>query len=193
MAGSVRVVLKPTNKQSSIDCHYSDEFAKDFVGLIKSGYSTDDLNRYSEKYDKNIIKKYSDLVKFLNDEKLSLGLGWYNNNTDTTVKEFIDKKDTNQILTNLLSFKFDNKEEIISIGRFYSINTKTGSYSVESEEGDDFVSSGIFDNDRKEFSITLSFSKTYKVIIQRYTLETVGGKKKTKDTIVSFIEHEVID
>lgn len=190
LAGSVRIILKPTQTQASFESGYSDFFAEEIIGLFQSGYNKDNITKYSELYDKNIIKKYNDFICYLNTENLSLGLKWYNYNSKTSFKQNIDYKDTKTILTNLCDFKFDGKEELELIGRFYSLNIRTGAYSFESAEGDDFKSTGHLDETRKQAAFLISFNKTYKVIIERKTVEPIGGKEKIKDTIISFVEEQ---
>ena len=87
-------------------------------------------------------------------------------------------------------FEFDNKEEIKLYGRFYSINIRTGSYAFESTEGDDFKSSGFLDETRRQMAYNIAFNKTYQVVIERKTIEPIGGKEKIKDVITSFVESD---
>lgn len=188
LAGSIRIILKPINQQTSFGPTYSDDFAREFTGLFVSGYSKEDIQGYSETYDKQTIKKYSDFMSFLNSEKLSLGVKWCNMGTQTRINHKIEIDDTQKILTNLSNFDFDNEEELKVIGRFYSLNVKTGSYSFESVEGDDFKSSGFLDDSRKQMAFSISFNKAYQVIINRKVKEPVGRKQIIKDTIVSFVE-----
>jgi len=188
MAGSIRIILKPLNTQISFIRTYADDFAEEIIKLFESGYNKEDITRFSNAYDKNIIKKYNDFIYFLNSEKLSFGLKWCNVNSNTSIHKKIEFKDTEKILANLSDFEFNNKEEIVINGHFYSLNIKTGNYSFESSEGDDFKSSGFFDKTRKLLAQTISFNKTYQVVIERKSAEQIGGKEKRVDTIVLFNE-----
>ncbi len=191
LAGSIRIILKPINQQMSFaPTTYSDDFAREFTGLFVSGFSKDNIQSYSESYDKQTIKKYSDFMSFLNSEKLSIGVKWCNMGTQTKYSHKIEIDDTQKILSNLSNFDFDNEEELKVIGRFYSLNVKTGSYSFESTESDDFKSSGFLDEQRKQMAFSISFNKTYQIIISRKVKEPVGRKQIIKDTIISFIEEE---
>lgn len=191
LAGSIRIILKPINQQMSFaPTTYSDDFAREFTGLFVSGFSKDNIQSYSETYDKQTIKKYSDFMSFLNSEKLSIGVKWCNMGTQTKYSHKIEIDDTQKILSNLSNFDFDNEEELKVIGRFYSLNVKTGSYSFESTEGDDFKSTGFLDEQRKQIAFSISFNKTYQIIINRKVKEPVGRKQIIKDTIISFIEEE---
>lgn len=191
LAGSIRIILKPINQQMSFaPTTYSDDFAREFTGLFVSGFSKDKIQSYSETYDKQTIKKYSDFMSFLNSEKLSIGVKWCNMGTQTKYSHKIEIDDTQKILSNLSNFDFDNEEELKVIGRFYSLNVKTGSYSFESTEGDDFKSTGFLDEQRKQIAFSISFNKTYQIIINRKVKEPVGRKQIIKDTIISFIEEE---
>ena len=189
MAGSVRIILKPVNQQTSFTSTYSDDFARDFTGLFISGYSKESIQNYSETYDKQTIKKYSDFMSYLSKERLSLGIKWCNVGTNTRINHKIDIKDAQRILTNLSDFEYDTKEEIKVTGRFYSMNIKTGSYSFESSEGDDFKSSGFLDETRRQMAFSISFNKTYQVIIERKESEQVGRSPSIKDVIISFVEY----
>jgi hypothetical protein len=188
LAGSIRIILKPLNPQFSFGETYADDFAGEMINLFKSGYKKESLVEYSELYDKNIIKKYHDFINYLDNEELSFGLKWHNSVANISIREDIKLGDTKQILNNLSDFEFDKSEEIQLDARFYSLNVKTGSYSLESAEGDDFKSIGYLDDERKKIADTISFNKTYKVIIERKESEQMGGKEKIKDILVSLIE-----
>lgn len=193
LAGSIRIILKPINNQISINDAsfgetFADDFAREFTGLFVSGYSKDEILKYSNNYDKQVIKKYDNFISYLNEENLSVGLKWYNATSQASINENIDIADMGKILTNLSDFEYDNTEEISIEGKFYSLNVRTGSYSFESSEGDDFKSSGYFNSTCKQNAYSVSFNKKYKVIIERKTTEKVGRKEDKKDTIVSLIE-----
>jgi hypothetical protein len=36
----------------------------------------------------------------------------------------------------------------------------------------------------------IAFNKTYQVVIERKTIEPIGGKEKIKDILISFVEAE---
>jgi len=192
LAGSIRIILKPLNPQLSMGetfgKPFADEFAGEMINLFKSGYKKESLVAYSELYDKNVIKKYNDFISYLNNEKLSFGLKWHNSVSNVSIKEDIKLEDTKKILNNLSDFEFDKNEEISLDARFYSLNVKTGNYSLESAEGDDFKSTGYLDEERKKIADTISFNKIYKVIIDRKMSEQIGGKEQIKDSLVSLIE-----
>jgi len=190
LAGSIRIILKPLNTQTELPFGgtFADDFAGEMINLFKSGYKKESLIAYSELYDKNVIKKYNDFINYLDNEKLSFGLKWHNSVSNVSIKENIKLGDTKGILNNLSDFEFDKSEEIQLEARFYSLNIKTGNYSLESAEGDDFKSMGFLDEERKKIADTISFNKIYKVIIERKESEQIGGKEKIKDILVSLIE-----
>lgn len=190
MAGSIRVILKPINPQRNLERDgigtYADSFAEDFAGLFASGFSKNEILEYSQKYDKQIIKKYNDLVKFLFQEELSIGINWFNIDADITYSSNISNNQTREILVNLSDFDYDTKETIEMTGRFYALNIRSGSYAFESTEGDDAKSNGRIDEILKENVYGISFSKVYIIVIERKSVEPIGQKKKIEDTIVSF-------
>lgn len=192
MAGSIRVILKPMNLQRNLELEgfgtYADSFAEDFAGLFASGFSKDEILEYSQKYDKQLIKKYNELIKFLFQEELSIGINWCNVGANINYSTKINKHQTREILANLSDFDYDTKETIEMIGRFYSMNIRSGSYAFESTDGDDAKSIGRLDEILKETAYGISFNKVYSVTIERKSIEPIGQKKKIEDTIVSFKE-----
>jgi len=194
LAGSFRMILKPSGKQSSLPGikTFSDEFAEEFVNLIDAGFQVENINRYSEKYDKSLIKKYSDFIVYLNKSQLGIDVKWYNIQSNFNISKSVNEKRTIDIIKNLTKFNFDDSEELKYSGKFFAINTRSGRYSFESIEGDDFKSSGFFDEDRKKMCFTISFNTTYDVIIHRKMTEQVGGKEKTEDLLISFIESKEV-
>lgn len=188
LAGSIRIILKPVNQQTSMVATYADDFAQDLIHLFKAGYDKESIQNFSGIYDKNVLKKYNDFISFLNNENLALGIKWCNTNSKVSYKQEISANDTKKILANLSDFEFDNKEEIILCGRFYSINIKTRAYAFESIEGDDFKSVGFLDESRRQMAYNIAFNKTYQAVIERKTTEPIGGKEKISDVMISFVE-----
>lgn len=190
LAGSFRLILRPIGTQTTIigEKSFSDEFAEEIIKLFNSGFSRDLINEFSNKYNKNLIRKYNDLIQYLNTSKLGLDIGWCNNDAQVNYSQKISSKETQAILDNLTYLNYNDVEELRYRGEFYSINTHTGAYCFESVEGDDFKSSGFFDEKRKQMSYGILFNKKYDVVISRKTIEKVGTKEKINDTIISFIE-----
>lgn len=192
MAGSFRLIFKPLNDQYDIPGtkSTSDEFAAELIKLVLSGLSREEIEGFANKYNKALIKKYNDLVHYLNESRLGIDVKWFNLNSNFSLGEKLTNELTSNILYNLSGFNYDETEEIRLQGRFYAINVNTGRYSFESTEGDDFKSHGMFDPDRARMAYQIMFNKTYSIIIKRQVQELVGGKEKITDTCVSFIEHE---
>lgn len=190
LAGSFRIILKPIGQQVSIAGvkTFSDEFAEEMVNLFKSGFNKASINDFAIRYDKNLIKKYSDFIYYINDSKLGFDIKWFNSNSKFSFLNNISSNNTSEILRNLSDFNFNELEDLSFVGRFYAINTHTGKYSFESTEGDDLVSTGFFDESRKQTAFMISFNKIYTVNIKRKTTEKVGEKEKIKDILTSFIE-----
>lgn len=192
MAGSIRVILKPLNLQRNFELEgfgtYADSFAEDFAGLFASGFSKNKILEYSQKYDKQLIKKYNELIKFLFHEELSIGINWCNIGANINYSTNINKNQTREILANLSDFDYDTKETIEMTGRFYSMNIRSGSYAFESTDGDDAKSIGHLDEILKETAYGISFNKVYSIAIERKSIEPIGQKKKIEDTIIAFNE-----
>lgn len=188
LAGSFRIILRPTRSQLIVPgiSSYADEFANEFVSLIGSGYNEKFLHDFSDKYNKTIIKKYSDFVSYISDEKLDFGLRWCNALSESSSYKNIESKDTESILSNLSKFEYDETETIKTIGKFYSINTHSFSYSFESDKEENIKSSGKFD--KKLFNLVkfISFAESYYVEIKREVKEQLGARPKRNDTMSLF-------
>lgn len=193
MTGSFRLILKPLGTQIDMpgSKSISDVFAEELKELMFSGLRMDSIEQYSKRYDKNLIKKYSDLVEHLNSSNISMDIKWFNLSSAFSLKEVLSKSERTTILSNLSGFNFDGTEEITLRGRFYSLNVNTKRYSFESTEQDNFKSSGLFDTDRARMSYRIKFDKIYEIIVKRRTQEKVGLKDKISDTCISF--HEIED
>lgn len=190
LAGSFRIILRPLSQQMSLlgAKTFADEFAEEMINLFSSGFNKETINNFANRYDKNLIKKYNDFIYYLHGSKLGLDIKWYNNNSNCHFTNKINPKCTSDILKNLSDFNFNESEDLSYRGRFFAINIHTGKYSFESIEGDDFISSGFFDDSRKKVAFMISFNKTYDVVIKRKTTEKVGEKERIKDVLTSFIE-----
>ncbi len=188
LAGSFRVILRPINDQLYLPGSesFADEFANEFVSIIDSGFKKENLQHFSVKYNKNVIKKYNDFVNYISENKMNFGIKWYNAISNNSKRKFISSKDTEHILTNLSEFEYDETEIIDSVGRFYSINTHTGSYSFESDDEINFKSTGKFDKKLFDLIKFISFTDTYLLKIKRHTKEQIGARSKISDTITSF-------
>jgi hypothetical protein len=188
LAGSFRVILRPLHTQLQIPDSesFADDFAKEFITLVESGNNKESIHLFSEKYNKDIIKKYSNFVNYISDQKMDFGIKWYNYNSKISREKSISVKDIESIINNLSEFEYDDKKYFEVIGKFYSINTHTGGYSFEPENSEDIKSIGKFDKkliDRIKF---VSFAENYFVRIKREIKEQVGAKQKKKDTIIAF-------
>jgi hypothetical protein len=78
-------------------------------------------------------------------------------------------------------------EEIETVGRFYCINIKDGTYSFESTKGRTLDSCGYIDSKLKDVLYTVSFNKEYWVTILRRPIRH-NGSKEMMDTIVKYSE-----
>lgn len=192
MTGSLRIILKPASNEMHFEESYSDLFAKDIIQLFESSRNQKDIESFAEKYDKNIIKKFSELIRFLNECKMSIGVQWGNVQSKVHCKHSISKADTQNILKMLENIDYKDEENIPIIGKFYSINTKTGKFSFESSESSETYS-GDFDKNLQKYILGISFSQKYKIVLNRIISEAVGNKKNIVNTITSFVEYKEQD
>ena len=190
LAGSFRLILRPADQQTSIMGvkSFSDDFAEEMINLFNCGFDKSEIERFNFVYKKDLIKKYADFVKYLDENSLGIDLSWCNSYSDFKYSKTIKVQETKKIIENLSTYDFDETEEFKSRGRFFALNTHNGKYSFETTEDDGFRSNGTMDESRRKSSLYINFSKEYDVVIKRNVSEQVGGKEKTKDLLISFIE-----
>lgn len=184
MTGSVRVILKPETTETHFGDSYSDLFAQDIISLFRSSKSQKDIESFAERYDKNIIKKFSELIRYLDEQKMSIGVQWGNIQSNKNSKHSISKDETGQILSMLDNIDYNDERDLELVGRFYSLNTKTGKFSFE-ESNSRNTYCGDISKDIQKYIFSISFSQEYKIVINQRISEAVGNKKNIKDTIIS--------
>lgn len=188
LAGSFRLVLKPQNQQLSFGTSsLTDEFAIELVKFINSGLNKESIQYYANKYNKSLIKRYSELIEYLNTQDENFTIKWINALSNEYYESKIRHLDTDRIIHNLQVFKFDEAEEIEMVGKFYAVNLNAFSYSFASTEYKE-KSTGNFSKETKDAAGTISFNKVYKLKITRLTTEKIGNKEKKKDLLTSISE-----
>ncbi|MEG1684545.1 MAG: hypothetical protein RR319_01170, partial [Bacteroides sp.] len=148
----------------------------------------ENIRLISEQYGTSVIKKYSSFIEYINEKGLDIGLEWCNLASNVEYKKRIEQRDLQVMKINLSEFELDDIEELRSRGKFYSINVKSGAYSFETTENENFKSNGFSDKNRLEQMFRIFFDKEYDIIINRKFTKKLGEKEKIKDTLVSFIE-----
>lgn len=187
-AASFRIFLRTANTQTTFVESTADDFASELTSLLVSGKNKEDIKSISDQYGSAIIKKYSSFIEYIDEKGLDIGIEWCNIASNIEYKRAIKQRDLQAMRTNLSEFELDDAEELRSRGKFYSINVKSGAYSFETIENENFKSNGFFDKSRIEQMFRISFDKEYDVIVNRKFTKKLGGKEKTKDTLISFIE-----
>lgn len=186
VAASFRIFPRTANAQASFMESSPDDFASELVNLLISGKNN--IKSISECYGSTVIKKYSSFIDYIDEKGLNIGSEWYNIIINAGCKKEIRQNDLLLMRSNLSEFEIDDAEELRSRGKFYSINVKSGAYSFETIENDDFKSNGFFDKNRLSQMFRISFDKEYDVIINRQSTKKLGNKERIKDTLISFLE-----
>ncbi|MGM9697393.1 MAG: DUF6575 domain-containing protein [Prevotella sp.] len=182
LAGSVRVLLKPINLQTYFSESSADEYAQEFIRLLKSGTNINDLEQLAMIYGNDVLDKFSTLVEFLKKSKINLGVSWNNHSLGIKKSEMINNNKIDVILQNLNSTR-ETSTEIIIRGKFYSLNTRTFSFSFEANENEPLNINGYFDDMVKNQIQTLSFEREYVLRLEKKELKTVKNREKFKYTI----------
>lgn len=186
LAGSVRVLLKPINLQTYFSESSADEYAQEFIRLLKSGTNINDLEQLAMIYGNDVLDKFSTLVEFLKKSKINLGVSWNNHCLGIKKSEMINNNKIDVILQNLNSTR-ETSTEIIIRGKFYSLNTRTFSFSFEANENEPLNINGYFDDMVKNQIQTLSFEREYVLRLEKKELKTVKNREKFKYTIFEIL------
>lgn len=167
LAGSVRVLLRPQNLQVSFTQTSADDFARELIRLFKSGYSESELRKYAEEYGQEALIKFNELLQLLKKNKVNIAVSWTNANQNVQDGQKIEENDKQYILNNLAR-SIESTEDICLKGKFYSLNTRTGSFAFESVDDDEKMSiKGVFDQTVMDRVQTLTFEQTYEITVEK--------------------------
>lgn len=190
MAGSARLILKPksTEVPSGLIKDERDLFAEEFVNVLNSGFAQDDVRNISDKYGKNLVKKYSDFVDCLNDEQIGVQFTWYNAFMGLSHNSKITRDQISSVRAVLQNVDLNNEDEIAYEGKFISLNVKTGSFSFETT--DNLFINGRLDAALMEHINRVTFYKKYSVVVSCSRKSHIGGKEKKVIILLSLEEVE---
>lgn len=166
LAGSVRVLLRPQNLQVSFTETSADDFARELIRLFKSGYSENELRRYAEEYGQEALVKFNELLQLLKKTKVNIAVSWTNASQHVQEGQKIEEKDKQHIIDNLTK-SIERKEDLTIKGKFYSLNTRTGSFAFESTDETKLSISGKFDDAMLNRIQTLTFEQTYEITVEK--------------------------
>ena len=166
LAGSVRVLLRPQNLQVSFTETSADDFACELIRLFKSGYSETELRKYAEKYGQEALVKFNELMQLLKKNKVNIAVSWTNANQNIQEGQKIEEKDKQHIIDNLAK-SIEQTENMVIKGKFYLLNTRTGSFAFESIDDEKLSISGKFDDTILDRIQTLTFEQVYEITVEK--------------------------
>lgn len=166
LAGSVRVLLRPQNLQVSFTETSADDFACELIRLFKSGYSETELRKYAEKYGQEALVKFNELMQLLKKNKVNIAVSWTNANQNIQEGQKIEEKDKQHIIDNLAK-SIEQTENMAIKGKFYLLNTRTGSFAFESIDDEKLSISGKFDDTILDRIQTLTFEQVYEITVEK--------------------------
>lgn len=187
LAGSVRVLLRPQNLQTSFEQTSADDFAKELIRLFKSGFDVEQLREYAREYGQEALVKFNELLDLLLKNNVDLEISWTNTKQNVYVGQKICKTDKKRILENL-SQSIETTQELSFQGRFYSLNTKNGDFSFESIGNEVVKVAGKFDKNIIGIIQTLTFEQTYEITVERKISNGLAKNNKTISTIIDIKE-----
>lgn len=187
LAGSVRVLLRPQNLQTSFEQTSADDFAKELIRLFKSGFDVEQLREYAREYGQEALVKFNELLDLLLKNNVDLEISWTNTKQNVYVGQKICKTDKKRILENL-SQSIETTQELSFQGRFYSLNTKNGDFSFESIGNEVVKVAGKFDKNIIGIIQTLTFEQTYEITVERKISNGLAKNNKTTSTIIDIKE-----
>lgn len=188
MAGSARIILKPKSRYIA-SCLSDDErdlFASEFIKVLNSGFKSEDVDKVSNTYGKNLIQKYTEFVDLLNEEQIGVQFTWCNAFLNKSYSSIIDKEQVAFVRSVLQRFVLneDNNEE--KEGYFTSLNVKTGSFTFDTE--DMKTIEGKFDDSLMNNIHTVSFCSKYCVTINCRRNACVGSKVKKRNVLLAYTQ-----
>lgn len=191
MAGSARLILKPKSSEvaPTLIEDERDMFASELLSVFNSGFKKENVKLISEKYGKDIVKKYSDLVDFLNEEQIGLKFAWYNASLDLNYSSKIERSQVPQVRAILQTFDLNEEATAVYNGIFISLNVKTGSFIFETDDKDKIT--GKFDIVFMDIVNTITFNKRYTIQVNCSKKARVGGKTKKTYILQTFREESL--
>lgn len=188
MAGSARIILKPksTEVPSGIFDDERDLFAHQFVDVLNAGFRQDDVMSISEKYGKELVKKYSDFVDLLNEEQIGIQLTWHNAIVGSNFKSRILRNEIASVRAILQNFDVNGTDEMSYEGKFTSLNIKTGSFSFETVDHCNFF--GKIDKSQMEHVERITFYNSYLIVVSCIRRAHIGSTEKKSNILMSFKE-----
>lgn len=183
LAGSVRVLLRPQNLQVSFVSTSADDFAKELIRLFKAGYDIDELKKYAAEYGNEALAKFNNLLELLKKNKVNIAVSWTNAKLKIRETQCVGESDKQIIIDNLVR-SVERTEEFKFQGKFYSLNTRSGSFSFETSDKKAFTVKGKFDDAIKDRIHTLSFEQIYEITIERNIKLGLVNQNGTADMII---------
>lgn len=182
LAGSVRILLKPTSLEATFAETTADAFANELIRLLKSGYNESDLRKYATEYGQDALLKFEELLKALKKSNIDVEMSWTNSVANIYISQSINEKNRNLMLSNL-SNSIENTEDLTMRGKFYSLNIKSARFSFESSGDNKETISGSFDDALTDKIRSLSFEQEYEIFVERKIRSGVAKKQEPKDVI----------
>lgn len=179
LAGSVRVLLRPQNLQVSFTQTTADDFARELIRLFKAGYSIEELKKYAKEYGQEALVKFNDLLETLKKNKVNIAVSWTNECQNVREQQVISEKDRQCIMDNL-THSIEHSEDLTLEGKFYSLNTRTGSFSFETLDEDKVSITGKFDDNVIDKVQTLTFEQLYEISVEKKFFVGLSSKSKPK-------------
>ena len=187
LAGSVRVLLRPQNLQISFAQTSADDFARELIRLFKAGYTKKELRRYAEEYGQEALIKFNELLELLKKNQVNIEVSWTNANQNVHDRQKVEDRDKQYILDNLAQ-SIERTEDLTLQGKFYSLNTRTGSFSFETLDDEKQSINGNFDKSIMDRILTLSFEQSYEITVERKVFDSIASSHRPKYLIYDFKE-----
>ena len=142
----------------------ADDFAKELIRLFKAGYDIDELKKYAADYGNEALAKFNDLLELLKKSKVNIEVSWTNAKFKIHESKSVKEHDKQIIIDNLVR-SIEKTEEFKYQGQFYSLNTRSGQFSFETNDKPTLAIRGKFDDAIKDRVHSLSFEQLYEIII----------------------------
>lgn len=193
MAASFGAMFKPVSMQSTIPglVGMTDRYMEFFIGFLKSSTEKGKFLEFMKLLDKSVLDNFKNLLSIVEKSKIQLNFNYLNYISNINLSKEISWDEARDTISLIEELDYDEEFPIELVGRFTSLNLKTGHYSFETVIEGNEMSSGYLDDVRKEMSWKIKWDKLYRVKISRKETKKTGRKHVSiKDTINSFVEVE---
>lgn len=192
VAASFSIILKPFYNEALIfeeASTSSEAIATSIFNLLNKSVDTELFSEIYPSFSEFTMSSYKSFLNEIYSDNLNLEISYFSNEKQIELKQYYDINLADKIILEINNFTLSEEDNFEKIGKFRAINCNTGSFTFESNENETYK--GFFDKLIKDGSEMISFTKVYKISINRKTTKEVSKERpKIEDVIIAFYEND---